>query len=418
MPRPESPSLVIAGRLGASVLALVSSPIVARAIGPEGRGETAAAMALFLIVPVILGVGLPLEVRRLAATSDGRAVVRGARVIVAMSTPVALALALLAYFTIFSDFDPAARMAASVGIALAPLSASWAMDISVLVAHRRYKAVLLIQLLQPAMFVCLILSFWALNIARVSTVIAASVAASVVSFVAGLFLVRVPIRGTRVSIRKLVRKGLTYSGGAVADIASNRVDQVIALPLIGAYEAGIYSVAATIASVPLAIGHALAASYFAPIAQAQGEKRRGLQSESIRGAVAVSIMTIPLLGIAAWILIPVVFGQAFTPSIWVTIICLLGSAGMVSGYVASMALAADGRGIRMTLAQTAALAVGISALLGLGPVLGAIGAAIASTLGYIVLLILLIRFLQLPISEVTPRHRDYAGSIRRLARDR
>ena len=413
----RSPSLVIVGRLGASLLALISAPIVARAIGPEGRGETAAALALFVITPVVLGLGMPLEVRRRAATSDSYAVMRTARIIVALSTPVAIGLAVLTYFTIFSNFSAEGRIAAAVGVALAPLSTSWALDISVLVAHRRYAGVLLIQLLQPSVYVALILLLWILDIAIVATIIAASILGTAAAFCAGVLLVRVPIRGERVAIRNLLRKGLTFSGSAIAEIASSRADQVIALPLIGAYQAGLYSVAATIGSAPLAIGHALAASYFSPIAQAEGKQRLLLQSEAVRAAIAITIIAIPPIAIVASATIPLVFGQEFAPSIPATMIYLVGSAGMLAAFVASMALAADGRGIRMTIAQVASLILGIAVLLVLGPIFGAVGAAIASTLGYLTLFGVVLLSLRLPIRSLVPRPIDVVATMKRLKRD-
>lgn len=413
----RSPSLLIFGRLGASGLALVSSPIVARAIGPEGRGETAAAVALFVIVPVILGVGLSLEVRRQAATSDGSAVLRTARSIVALSTPLAIGIAALTYFTIFTDFSPEGRIVATAGVALAPLSTSWALDVSVLVAHRRYGGVLLIQLLQPAVYLVLILLLWGFGAATVATVLTASIAGIVATFCAGLLLVRVPIRGRHVGLRLLLRQGLTFSGSAIAEVAVNRADQVIVLPLIGAYQAGLYSVATTIGSVPLTIGQALGASYFTPIAQSEGRHRSLLQGEAIRAAIAAAVVATPLIAAGAWAAIPLVFGQAFSPSIPATMIFLLGSAGLLSAYVTSMALAADGRGIAMTIAQVISLVSGFVGLIVLGPALGAVGAAIASTSGYFILLAALLIALRLPARVLIPYPQDFLGAIKRLGRD-
>ncbi|MGV0795682.1 oligosaccharide flippase family protein [Mycolicibacterium elephantis] len=413
----RSPSLLVFGRLGSSALMLISAPIVARALGPDGRGETAAALALFLIVPVVLGVGLPLEVRRQAARSDGHAVIRTARRIIALSTVFAALLAMLTYFTIFSDFNATGRAVATVGVALAPLSTSWAIDVSVLVAHRRYRGILLIQLMQPTVYVTFIVFFWALGVASVATVLLASLAGTAATFMAGLLLVRVPIQGPRVCTKSLLRNGITYFGSAIAEMASARADQVLALPLIGAYQAGLYSVAATIGSVPLSVGHALGATYFAPIANAHDRRRIQLQGEAIRAAIAAALMGVPLLALTAWLTIPTIFGREFVPSIHPTMIVLIGSAAMLVAYVASMTLAAEGRGASMTIAQIAALVCAIASLFILGPPLGAVGAAFASTLGYVVLLALLLLSLRIPARLLVPSPKDFVKSIKRLIRD-
>lgn len=415
--RRRSPSLLVLGRLGATALAVISAPIVARAIGPDGRGQTAAALALFLIVPVVLGLGIPLEVRRQAATSDGHAVVRTARTLIMLSAVASAAIATLAFFTIFRYFGADGRVVATIGVALAPLSTSWAVDASVLVAHRRYGGVFIMQLLQPAVYVTLILVFWAVDIAEVATILLASIVGTLATFGVGRVFVRVPFRGERVPSKKLLRKGVAFAGSAIAEAASSRADQVVALPLIGAYQAGLYSVAATIGSVPLAIGQALGASYFTPMAQAEGRNRRILQSEAIKGALAAALMAIPLTAIAAWATIPLIFGAAFEPSVPVTMISLIGSAFLVVAYVASMALAADGRGLRMTFGQIASFITGIAALTILGPWLGAVGAAIASSLGYLTLLGVLFVSLRLPLRRLIPLPPDFLATIRRLRRD-
>jgi O-antigen/teichoic acid export membrane protein len=398
-------------------LTLISAPVVARTIGPDGRGQTAAALALFLIVPVVLGVGIPLEVRRQAATSDGKAVIRTARVLLAYSALVSTGVAALSYYTIFSSFGTAGRVVATVGVFLTPLSASWALDVSVLVAHRRYAGVLLLQLLQPAVYVCLLIIFWMLSIATVATVLLASVVATAATCCAGAALVRVSLRGERVESVRLLRAGLGFAGSAIAEAASNRADQVFALPLIGAYQAGLYSVAATIGSVPLAIGQALGASYFAPIAQAEGRRRVELQCEAIRSTITIALVVTPLIALCAWPLIPVVFGEEFASATPVAMITLLGSAGLLTAYVASMALVADSKGGRMAIAQFTSLVVGIGCLFMLGPSLGAVGAAIASTFGYIVLLFALLAFLPVPKHSLAPRRGDLSRAVRRLRRD-
>ena len=413
----RSPSLLIVGRLGASALTLISAPIVARALGPEGRGETAAAIALFIIVPVVLGFGLPLEVRRQSATSDGRAVIRAARKITIFSFPAALIIGVLAYLFLFDGFSSDGRVVAAVGVALAPLSTSWALDVSVLVAHRRYGGVLLIQLLQPAVYLFLILLFFSLDIAMVSTVLAASIAGTSATFCVGLWLVRVPMRGQQVNMRDLLRRSFAFSGSAIAEAASNRADQIIALPLIGAYQAGLYSVAATVGSLPFAIGQALGASYFTPIAQATGARRAELQSEAVRAAIAASSMTIPLIAVAAWPALPIIFGEEFAPAVPATMAALLGSAALLTAYVASIALAAEGRGFRMTLGQLISLVCGVSGLFILGPPLGAVGAALASTLGYFTLLTVLLLSLRLPARSLAPRPTEFMQVIQRLKRD-
>lgn len=412
----HSPSVLTIARLAATGLSLISVPIVARAIGPEGRGETAAAVALLIIVPVILGVGMPMEVRRLAAISDTDTVLRSARRVNAVMTLGSVSLAVAGYFTVFSLFDPFARIVAAGAVALSAVPASCELDVNALLATQRYAAVGLLQVVPPASYVALVIVFWVFDHASVATVLLAYTFGNLANFIAAKLLTRVRFRGDRLAYRQFMRNSFAFYGGSVAQIASSRLDQVLALPLIGAEQAGFYSVAVTIGSLPMVLLHTLEGSYFRDIAQAEGADRRKLQVAAIRSAIAINLMLCPSIALVAWPLVPVVFGAEFESAQVATLFAVAAGGAKFTAYVASSSTAAGGRGRLMTLAQVAGLGVGILGLALLGQIAGAIGAAIASGLGYTVTILILASRLHTRPSEFVPRPYDFVDSIRRLWR--
>lgn len=413
----DSPSLLAFSRILASALALISAPIVARAIGPAGRGETAAAIALFHIVPVVLAFGVPLVVRRRSATTDGKQAIATARLIAILGIIPAAGAALLVSSLLLSDFDPISRIVATVGIAAAPMVMSWMCDVGVLIAHARYRAVFAMQIIQPVAYLALILAISVLGSTSTATVLACYISGLLATFVTGLVLVRGEWSGALKRLPAVTREGTKFAGAALAETASNRLDQAIALPLLGATQAGFYAVATTIVTIPLALGQALGAAYFTPIARADpGDARRGLQQQAARSAFAVTPLAFIVMCAAAPIIVPLLFGSEFAGAVPVVWIASLGGIAMTSGYVLSMALAADGRGIRMTIAQTVGLALGLAALFVLGPVLGALGAAIASSLGYLLMLVMLAHGLRSPVRTLVPRVADIREAITRLTK--
>lgn len=414
--RSNTPSLLVVGRLGASALTLISAPVVARTIGPEGRGQVAAALALLFILPVVLSLGIPLEVRRISAVSDGLAVLRACRIICSLATIPASLLALALSSTIFNTFSIEGRLMAGLGVALTPLTMSWLCDLSVLVAHGRYRAVLLLQLAQPTTYVTLILLSSLLGKSSVATVLTANLAGNLVTFAAGVTLTRSKAISGTYSVTKLLRGATKFAGSSISEVSSNRLDQVLILPLLGAYQAGIYSVAVTVASIPLALGHALAASYFTPIARAAGTEREHLKAQAARAGLAMGIMSFPLCALASWIGIPVLFGAEFASAVPVAMVSLLGSVAMVAAFLYSMALAAEGKGVRMTIAQIIALVSAVTLLYLIGPRYEAIGAAAASSLSYVVLLVTLFAYFGVPLTQVIPSPGDFKGCIMRIVR--
>lgn len=413
----NSPTLLVAGQAIAVAFGLITSPIVARTLGPDGRGETAAALALFLLIPIIIAYGMPLEVRRRAAMSDGKEVLRTARIMAAWSSLIAALLAVTCYATIFADFSLFSRLVASVGILLAPISVSWMCDTSVLVAHQRYRSVFAMRLTQPTVYLLILILFCLAGKATTGTVLLANLLGLVATFTLGIVLTRTSMKGARVSVTDLNTSSLRFSGNSIAEAASTRVDQVIALPLIGGYEAGIYSVAVTVASIPIALGQALGAAYFRPIANESGPRIRELQAEAVRsGMIVAGLCFLPCLA-GSILFMPVVFGSDFDASVPVACISLIGSSFMIVAFVASMALAAVGEGVRMTISQIAALAIGIGCLFIFGPMFGAIGAAIASTINYTVLMVFMLIGLSVPFRTYIVRGGDIRRAIHRLLRD-
>ncbi|BBY17625.1 hypothetical protein MLIT_32170 [Mycolicibacterium litorale] len=358
-----------------------------------------------------------MEVRRLSAISEADAALRSARLVIAISIFASIVLALACYFSLFESFDKFSRVTATVGVALSALPASWALDVSVLIAHERFGAVAILQVIQPATYVVLIVAFWLLDIATVATVLVAFIISNFANFVTGIALTRVPLRGEVLASRRFLSNSFAFYAGSVAQIASTRLDQVLALPLIGAQQAGYYSVAVTIGSAPpLVLGHALAGSIFRGIARADAGERARLESAAIRSAAALALMCCPLLAIAAWPMVPFVFGADFEGALPATFVAIIAGGAQLIGFVASSAANARGRGRLLTLAQVGGLAVGVSALIPLGHFAGALGASIASAAGFIVTVLILALALRVRLSDLVPRPADFVNAVKLIGR--
>ncbi|MET1033924.1 MAG: oligosaccharide flippase family protein [Arthrobacter sp.] len=375
---PDRPSSILFGRIAASALGLVNAPLVARALGPDGRGETAAALAAFYLVPILLSMGLPLEVRRLAAGGDYAAVVRSARWVAAALVVPALAAGLLCARYLLVGLSPGEAAAAVAGVALAPLMVVWMCDESVLLARQSYAGVALLQLTLPLANTALLVAGALLQLMSVSWVMLSYSAGTVLTACVGWALVRVRLRGPVYPLRRLVRGGATFAGGSAAEAASNRADQLIALPLIGAAQAGYYSVAVTIASIPVGLAHALGASELRRLADTPPELLLAAQQAAVRRAVAIGAALCVLLAAATPAGLAVLFGPEFGPAVPATWILLGGAVLAVLNYVASTALLVGNRGRAMTWAQAAGAVSGVVFLLLAGPLWGAAGAAAAA----------------------------------------
>ena len=414
--REDSPTHVALGQLGSSALALISAPVVARLLGPEGRGETASVLAAFYIWPILSALGMQLEVRRAGARDAGEAALRRARVFIVLLLMPSAVIGWALSSTVFGGLGET-RVVAFIGLALGPAMVWWMCDQSLLIARKRYRFVAVAQLVQPVTYLACVLVGWSLGVVSVGFVLSAHIAAMVFTAVCTSISVRVGLTGPRARTGSFLASSLRYSGSSIADAAANRIDQFLALPLLGAYQTGLYAVAATVGGLALPLGHALAADSFNAVASAAGdEARRAVKLFQIRTAVAGALLSGAALFAVTPALLPLIFGSEFEMAVVPALITVWGGVGAIAAYVASLVLAAEGRGVEMTIAQVIRLAVSVGALYLFGSMWGAVGAAVASALGSWVLCVAVVLRATGTPKAFLVRWSDFGAVVRRLAR--
>lgn len=407
----NSPVMMALGRFGAMFLAMISTPIIARALGPQGRGVTAAALAVFIAIPVLLGMGVPLAVRRRVSVLEGiRAdVVRTGRAYAALTFIPAVLIAIPIEVLLLPGLSTAERFAYYLSIALVPLTVSWSIDANVLVATKEYRRVGTLSILQAALSTTIIVVIWLVGHLDVSSVLYAFLAGNITAFIFGQVWVR--DRGGRVTdFKGIVKEGGALAGGLISDVASKKLDQIIALTLMGAAGAGLYSVAATMGSLAAPVVESLGNSAFKDLTT--GDHRQTIQT--VRHAMALSVMSATGLAVVSWFLIPVVFGEAFTDSRPVALITVAASTFSGVGYVTAIALAAQRHGEQMTLAQVTGLVVGIGLMVPSALTWGPAGAACAIGLGSLTSLLISLWSLRVSPLTALPRPGDFPTSVHRL----
>jgi O-antigen/teichoic acid export membrane protein len=160
-----------------------------------------------------------------------------------------------------------------------------------------------------------------------------------------------------------------------------RLDQVLLTPLAGPKELGYYAVAVSVAEVPLLGLLAVRDVIFS------ASTDREDPDIVARATRATTLLAVPLclVGILlAPLLLPPIFGAGFGPSVRMTQVLFLATIPSGISMVGSAGLLASGRPALASRAQLAAAAVTVVALFALVPPLGAIGAAYASLLAYLV----------------------------------
>lgn len=372
---------LVAGNLAFNLLGLLTGPILARALGPAGRGTLAAILVPLFIASWVAALGLPAFARRSAAR-DGRP-----RTLVATLGVIAVASGLIAFLaapTIASTLAEGRDVVHDLllaGLALLPLFIGANILVSVLAGLEQWRYFLAAQLLPPAATLIGLLLLWGTGQLTVTT--------AAITSLAGLLLVFLPaalaLRG-RGAFRfelPLARRALAFGirawPGQMGSLANARLDQLLMIPLVDPADLGFYVVAWTVSSGPTVLGRAFAWAVVPRVAR--GDTRIVLTG--CRILLPAVLISTALIAAVTPVILPLLFGHDFEQAVGLAWILLCASVPLQGGILLGEALSASGRPGLYTTGQLIALAVTVPGLLVLLPVLGVYGAALVSVAAYL-----------------------------------
>lgn len=376
---------------------LVVASILAQTLGPEGRGITAAAFSLQVILPGFLALGMPLAIRKRLISEKASAEIGGAIVVAAAGIPVVAAIAVVS-LRVFDDL-----LTNSEGNLLIVLVASAPFVVvnrtlqQILVVRRQYLGQALIGISQALGTMVLIVAASVSNHVSVSVAFIGQLAGLVLQWIVTWSLVRVkPKLGIPSG---LLLESLTYYPRDVVISLRERLDQFIALPLLGPAGAGIYSVAFMVGTLPTIVGGTVGLAAFEDNRES-GRRQAPLEIHRFTHlSVGLTLATSTLVAITAPFAIPVFFGDSFRdalPLIWVFlfIFCLIEGARSVAVGV----LNARGRGGTISGSEAIGLATGIGLASVLAPQWGPMALTLAVSMDLLFSSALLYRALDVSIA--------------------
>lgn len=188
--------------------------------------------------------------------------------------------------------------------------------------------------------------------------------------------------------RNAVHYGLCGYPGTVADFATLRMDQLLLGGLASSTAIGLYFVAVRLSEITAVLAGSVADAVMPEVAAAkQGERADNLLARSLRLTVYTHLIVLVPLWLAAPYILRIVYGQSFSAAGGTFRILLVASVVLTAGGIAISGLNGFGHPGLSTIARVSSAAVTVVALLTLLPRFGIAGAAMASLLGYSVMMI-------------------------------
>ncbi|AFR47698.1 lipopolysaccharide biosynthesis protein [Gordonia sp. KTR9] len=380
----RSIAIVTLGNLTPLLASLVTAPLLARALGAEGRGLVAAATAPLLVASAALTLGMPDAVTYFVARRVRTLRTLGlGLLVVCIAGPLGSALIASLSHNLAGDHPDISGLISTVGLMLTPAL--------VALVVRGYARALQAWFL-VASDQCLasvfrvgalgvLLATGSLTIASAAWVLAIGNCVGIIAYLGllGRYRRRSPTPDSDLAVGRhaaqLTRFGLGAWIGSAAGVVLARLDQVLFLPLSSAEQLGIYIVAVSLADMVRTFNAAVRDVVFS-VQSAQND------DESLGRAARLSTIITAGVGVTAvlvgWGLVPLAFGPEFASVTAVLAVVLVGTVIGNPGSVAAAGMTARGRPILRSIAILSSVVLNIVLLVILLPTMGAMGAAIAS----------------------------------------
>jgi O-antigen/teichoic acid export membrane protein len=371
---------------------MISSILIARALGSIGRGEFTAVALWPGLLPALGGLGLIDALWYFSAKEKEQAGLHLGNVLIftIVQSAVLVGLAYLLMPSLLRQQSEEVIVLARFYVTNVPLSLYGFHLISVLRAHMHNHLTNVAQILQNIAQVAGILIMWATNTLTLHNVIVFLYIHLVVMCIAlTIVFVRAKL-GVRLSfdwraLKPLLAYGLAGYFGTLFVQANNRLDQTIMAATFPVEQLGFYAVAAGVAAISGVLANAFWTMAYTDITrQADDAARKERFITLFQVYWLISFVFKAAFALSVPILIPLLYTEAFVPSI-VPALILVGASIFYDGrLVLGVGAKALGTPSLASRAEFVAFLPTVILLPLLLPAFGIMGAAWVSVISYVV----------------------------------
>lgn len=369
---------------------LATGIIVARALGPSGRGELAATLMLAQMAAWLFSAGSSEAISYYQA----RYPESGAKLMsswLAVSVPLAAVAVIgseLLLPTLFSAQTADAIDLARIYMAVIPIIALQQICSGMLLGDHDFFLYNLTRFLYPALSAALYAAALVFDSFTVAAALAINGAAMAVAV--AVSVIRVLSRhGVARPDRELIRKSLGYGLrshiGSTAGLVNGRLDLIIIPGFLSAASVGLYSVATNVSSIITVLTGTVAVMVLPVAARREGSPRTVVLT--MHAALLISLaIALPLLALAPQAL-EIVYGSEFRKAATVLRLLLPGAVFQAVGVVLNSGLLAAEKPLWVSAAVLPGALLTIGGLILFLPIGGITAAAILTSSVYLIELV-------------------------------
>ena len=384
--------------LGVQAIQALTVILVARILGPSGRGELTAVILWPMLLTTLGGLGINQAVTYYAArTRDLGALVGSALAFLVVDSLLLVGVGLLLIPLVLGGHgDYVVSTGQTFLVFYIPFVLIGMAMLSILNGQQMFGWFQSLRLLLVSLTLAVIGAIAVFGNLTLGNAAAGYVAGTGVVAVIGLIVVLRSVRSRLLARWATLRELLAYGLKTVLSVglwnANERADQLVLSAFFSAATLGLYVVAVTMTAVTTTIGFGFALVALPLVAGAHSVADRRDIAHSVITAtlLAGAVITIPLLILEPW-LIRQLFGEEFEGAIDVGRVLLVAALFFGLNRVVEAVLQGAGRPLDSSIGEAIALGCTIAGLAILLPTIGILGAGITSLLAYLAASIYLLR---------------------------
>lgn len=375
--------LVTAATMG---LGLLTGVLVARTLGPDGRGALTAVLTTAQLLGWLFGMGCGKAVTY-ALSRDPSAGGRLLTTWTLMLLPVATAAVLAGHLllpTLLAAQPPETLELARLYLPMIALALLSELAMGLVLGDQDFRSFNALNFFQPAGVAVSYAVLWAVGLFTVETAVIAQAAMSTLVLVAALLLLlrRHGIGRLDLSLgRSTAWYAMRTHGDVVGGVITQRLDLLIIPAFLPAAQVGLYALATSLSWLIVNLSSALA-TVVMPAATRRGRSGRDLVLNSLQATFAVGGVLGGGLFLFADIAIGLVYGPSFADSALPLRLLLPGAVLYAAASILLNGLYAENRPFTATLANLLGMVVTVGGLLLFLRSGGILAAAVVSTIAY------------------------------------
>ncbi|MCB9911370.1 MAG: polysaccharide biosynthesis C-terminal domain-containing protein [Planctomycetes bacterium] len=379
--------VLLGNRFIVMALTVVTGAVLARCLGPGGRGSLAAV----LVYPTLFSTLTEVGVRQSATYYLGKRIFSDQQVVGAVCSLILLTglLGMIGVAGLMAaignpGFTPVIIALATASI---PLTVVKNYSAGILLGKRLVGVFATVQRMAVVQrLVIVILLVWWLALGVVGALLATLLSGLLITGYGAWRVSQIASIRPRAEwevIRALLTKGVVYAAGLFVLTLNYKIDIALMERLTSASEIGLYTVAVGLAELTWALPQSISTALFSHSAGARDEKAFSHKlARLLRVTVISSLLVVVVLAIASPVLIPAMYGAEFGASVIALYLLLPGVFWLMIFKVLAMDLAGRGRPAVSMWVTVPGLLVNIALNMCLLPRYGARGAAVASSVSY------------------------------------